>query len=158
MQAVTVSAVFAFLADQISKYLVVHVVGLDRFNAIDVLPPYLRLIYGENRGINFGLLADGTSRWLLIALALLICVGVFFWLRRAAQPLSVHISAGFLIGGALGNVFDRVAYGYVVDFINNDCCGIGNPFVYNVADLFIFAGALGLVFLAKDDTSGKKGA
>ena len=158
MRAVSLSVVFAFLVDQASKYAAIHILGVSALNSIEVFPPYLRFIYGENRGINFGLLADGTSRWLLISLAVLICIGVFYWLRRAAQPLSVHVCAGFLIGGALGNVFDRVVYGYVIDFINNDCCGIGNPFVYNLADVFIFVGALGLVFLAKEDKTAKKGA
>jgi signal peptidase II len=51
-----------------------------------------------------------------------------------------------VIGGALGNVYDRVAYGYVLDFLNMSCCGIRNPFVFNVADVFIFAGAAGLIF------------
>ena len=52
---------------------------------------------------------------------------------------------GLLIGGALANVLDRVIYGYVLDFLNMSCCGINNPFVFNLADVFIFAGAIGLV-------------
>ncbi|WP_291736503.1 signal peptidase II, partial [Leisingera sp. F5] len=51
-----------------------------------------------------------------------------------------------VIGGALGNVADRLLYGYVLDFLNTSCCGIQNPFVFNVADIFIFAGAAGLIF------------
>jgi signal peptidase II len=60
-----------------------------------------------------------------------------------------------LIGGALGNVVDRIAYGFVVDFLNMSCCGIDNPFVFNIADIFIFAGAIGLI-LFEDRARGKK--
>jgi signal peptidase II len=60
------------------------------------------------------------------------------------------ISAGLLVGGALGNVIDRILYGAVADFLNMSCCGIENPFSFNVADIAIFAGALGLVlFMGK---------
>jgi signal peptidase II len=53
-----------------------------------------------------------------------------------------------LVGGALGNVVDRIAYGWVADFLNMSCCGIENPYSFNVADISIFVGALGLVFFA----------
>jgi signal peptidase II len=132
--------------------------GVSAFNPLDVLPPLLRFRYGENRGINFGLLGDGTSAWVLIAIALAICVGVVWWVRRHPQPPVAMASAGLLIGGALANVLDRLLYGFVLDFLNMSCCGINNPFVFNVADIFIFAGALGLVFFGHDPKPGKKGA
>ena len=59
--------------------------------------------------------------------------------------LLAGLGAGLLIGGALANVVDRLLYGFVLDFLNMSCCGINNPFVFNLADVFIFAGALGLV-------------
>lgn len=152
MRLIGISALVAFLLDQISKYAVVHVLELWRVRAIDIWPPLLNFRYGENRGINFGLL-DGEAdltRWALIVLALIICVGVLWWLRGAEQSRLVFLSAGLLVGGALGNVLDRLIYGYVLDFLNMSCCGLNNPFVFNVADVFIFAGALGLVFFATD--------
>lgn len=137
----------AFLIDQVSKYLVIHVMELSRVLKIDVFPPLLNFRYGENRGINFGLLGDApeAARWVLIVLALVISVTVFFWARRNAKSRIGQISAGLLIGGALANVLDRLYYGYVLDFLNNSCCGYVNPFVYNLADVFIFAGAIGLI-------------
>ena len=145
----------AFLIDQISKYWVIHVLDLSRVRAIDVLPPLLNFRYGENRGINFGLF-DGVSdasRWILIGLALVICSAVVLWARRHPLTKWAKISAGLLIGGALANVVDRIVYGYVLDFLNNSCCGFTNPFVYNIADIFIFGGALGLILFTKDDKS-----
>ncbi|WP_300032601.1 signal peptidase II [uncultured Roseobacter sp.] len=153
MRLIALTAFLAFVLDQLSKYLVVHVMELWRIRAIDVLPPVLNFRYGENRGINFGLFGDGSdaSRWVLIGLAVVICGGVLFWARRAQPGVLARIGAGLLIGGALANVLDRLLYGYVLDFLNMSCCGITNPFVFNVADIFIFAGAIALVFFAPDD-------
>ncbi len=136
----------ALLIDQISKYLVVHVLRVAQGD-IGVLPPFLVFKYGENRGINFGLFQGDSdaARWVLIGISLAICLGVLIWLGRIAPTRFQQFCGGLLIGGALGNVVDRVLYGYVLDFLNMSCCRINNPFVFNLADVFIFAGALGLV-------------
>ncbi len=144
------AALAAFLIDQISKFLVVRVMGVAKQpGGIDVLPPLLTFKYGENRGINFGMLQGNTdaARWLLIAISLAVCLGVLFWLLRTKHSKFIMACGGLLIGGALGNVIDRVLYGYVLDFLNMSCCGINNPFVFNFADVFIFAGALGLLLV-----------
>lgn len=140
------AALAATLIDQISKYLVVHVMRVAAGD-IDVLPPLLVFKYGENRGINFGLLQGNTeaARWVLIGISVAISVGVLIWLMRSTPSKLMMISGGLLIGGAIGNVVDRLLYGYVLDFLNMSCCGINNPFVFNLADVFIFAGAIGLV-------------
>lgn len=154
---VTIWAAFwAFLLDQATKYVVIHWLGLSRVLAIDVLPPILNFRYGENRGINFGLFdSDGDlSRWILIGLSVVVVAAVLIWIRRSAAPPLMQACAGMLAGGALGNVLDRLLYGYVLDFLNMSCCGIKNPFVFNVADVFIFAGAIGLVIL--DGRRGRK--
>ena len=77
--------------------------------------------------------------------SLAVCVAVAIWVRRSHPSAIMQASAGLVIGGALGNVVDRLLYGYVLDFLNMSCCGINNPFVFNVADIFIFAGAAGLI-------------
>ena len=158
MRLLALVTTLAFLIDQVSKYVVIHVWQLWRLREIDVLPPWLNFRYGENRGINFGLFGDGSeaSRWFLIALALIICVAVFVWMRRGSFGPKEHISAGLLIGGALGNVLDRLVYGYVLDFLNNSLPGWSNPFVYNIADVFIFAGAVGLILFADDKKNAAK--
>ncbi len=152
------SAFAAFLIDQVSKYVVIHVWQLWRIREIDVLPPYINFRYGENRGINFGLFGDGSdaSRYILIGLALVICIGVVFWMRRGNFGTKEHISAGLLIGGALANVVDRLVYGYVLDFLNNSLPNWNNPFVYNIADIFIFAGAIGLILFGDDSKTASR--
>ena len=139
------AAVFAI--DQALKYYVVHGLALAEVRAIDVWPPYLTLRMAWNTGINFGLFAGGAeaARWGLIGIALAISAAVAVWIRRDPPGRAGLVSAGLLIGGALGNVVDRVVYGAVADFLNMSCCGIDNPFSFNVADIAIFAGALGLV-------------
>jgi len=158
MKLLWIFAAIAFVLDQLSKYLVIHVLGVSQFNPIDVLPPLLNFRYGENRGINFGLLGEGTSVWVLVGVALVICAGVLWWVWKQPQTPLANACAGLLIGGALANVFDRMLYGFVLDFLNMSCCGINNPFVFNVADIFIFAGAIGLVFFGKEGAPRKKGA
>lgn len=158
MRAFTLSALVAFVIDQVSKYVVIHMWELARIRSIDVLPPYLNFRYGENRGINFGLFGDGSeaARWFLIALGIVICGAVTLWLRRSGQPTMAMIGGGFLVGGALANVLDRLLYGYVLDFLNNGLPGWDNPFVYNIADIFIFAGAIALILFSTDKNTPSK--
>lgn len=151
------AALAAFAIDQISKLVIVHGLDLVSIRSIDVLPPFLNFRYGENRGINFGLF-DGQSdltRWILVGFSVFVVGAVFYWAWRARYSRLIQVCAGLLIGGALGNVIDRLLYGYVLDFLNMSCCGIENPFVFNIADVFIFLGAAGLV-LYDPAKAGKK--
>ena len=81
----------------------------------------------------------------LIAVALVISGGVLWWVRKEPPGRLGLVAAGLLMGGALGNVVDRVLYGAVADFLNMSCCGLRNPYAFNIADISIFVGALGLV-------------
>ncbi len=158
MRLIGAVAAAVFLLDQASKWLVV--VGMDLMNrgTIEVWPPFLTFRMAWNRGVNFGLMAgDGElTRWLLAAVALAICAAVLWWMR-GPQGWPVRVAAGLLIGGALGNVVDRLVWGAVADFLNISCCGIDNPFAFNVADISIFLGAVGLALLAGSGTpAGRK--
>lgn len=158
MKLLWISAFVAFVFDQLSKYVVVHMMGINGSRTMDVLPPIIRFSYGENRGINFGLFSGSLPVWVLAALAIVICLFVLVWAWRVPQPPLANMGAGFLIGGALGNVLDRFIYGYVLDFLNTSCCGLNNPTVYNVGDIFIFVGAISLVIFGQEDKPRKKGA
>lgn len=156
MRNVIRAALAVLLADQLSKYWVVHRLGLDRMGMIEIWPPYLRLRMAWNEGVNFGLFAGAgpASRWILIALALLISAGVLWWLARERGGRWQQLAAGLLVGGALGNVVDRLLYGAVADFLNMSCCGIDNPYAFNVADIAVFVGAVGMIVFG----AGKKAA
>ena len=147
---IPVVALVTIALDQISKLAVVF--GLDLMNRgeIDVWQPYLVFRMAWNRGMNFGLFAQDSDigHWLMIAVAVAISVWVWLWVRREGLGPRPQIAAGLLIGGAVGNVIDRLAYGAVADFLNMSCCRIENPFAFNLADVAIFLGALGLVLFA----------
>lgn len=147
MRRLALSALITLALDQASKLGVIHLVGLRERGEVNVIDPLLNFRWAENRGMNFGLFYSDASlgRWLLIGLALVISGWVIHWVRQNRFGPWAQMSAGVLVGGALGNVIDRLAYGYVADFLNMSCCGIENPFSFNVADVAIFAGALGLV-------------
>jgi signal peptidase II len=138
------------ILDQASKWAVVFWLNLDQRVEIDVFPPYLVFRMAWNYGMNFGLMAQGSDlgRAVLIGLALVISAWVWRWVLREKSGLRAQVSAGLLIGGAMGNVIDRILYGAVADFLNMSCCGIDNPYAFNVADLAIFFGAVGLVMFS----------
>jgi len=152
MRIVALVALLTFALDQISKWYVVFHLRLIDIGMIDVWPPYLTFRMAWNRGVNFGLFAHDADvmRWVLIAVALVISAWALWWLSRTPQGRMACISGGLLVGGALGNVVDRVLYGAVADFLNMSCCGIENPYAFNVADIAIFAGAIGLVLFAAE--------
>ena len=157
MRLIALSALLTFVLDQLSKWYVVFHLRLIDVGMIDVWPPYLTFRMAWNRGVNFGLFAHDAEvmRWVLVAVALVISGWALWWLTRAPQGRLACIAGGLLVGGALGNVVDRVLHEAVADFLNMSCCGIENPYAFNIADIAIFAGAAGLVLFAAD--SGRKG-
>ena len=142
-----VAAAAVLAIDQASKAIVLLVLQLDQVGRIDVLPPFLVFQMGWNFGINFGLLNSGSElmRWILIGIAVAVAAFLLVWSVRTKISEFERICAGALAGGALGNAVDRVFHGAVVDFLNMSCCGINNPFVFNLADVAIVVGAGGLV-------------
>jgi len=148
-------ALATFLIDQASKFLIVRVMDLRHLGEIDLVPPYLNLRMAWNYGINFGLMAqdNALTRWILICVAIVISGIVLWWVHREPSGRWQGASAGLLLGGAMGNVVDRLIYGAVADFLNMSCCGINNPYAFNVADIAIFAGAVGMVIFSGGKTA-----
>jgi signal peptidase II len=131
---------------------VIYGLDLITLRQIDVAPPLLVFRKGLNTGINFGLFS-GDSPWLrfgLVGLAVVLSALVVLWARGFDRRIE-FLSAGLLVGGALGNALDRLIHPGVLDFLNMSCCGIANPYIFNVADVFIFAGAIGLVLFGGAD-------
>ena len=156
MRAVFWVGFWTFLADQASKYLVVHWLNLQELSEKTVIPGMFNLRMAWNYGVNFGLFAEdtGLTRWILISVALVISGAVLWWTQHEDNGPAAMVAAGLLVGGAMGNVIDRLLYGAVADFINVTCCGINNPYSFNIADIAVFAGAIGLVIF----TGAKKPA
>ncbi|MCX7888824.1 MAG: signal peptidase II [Rhodobacteraceae bacterium] len=147
------TAVLVLVLDQVSKWIVVRALDLDRKGALDVLPPWLNFRMAWNEGINFGLLSSSRAwmPWLLVAVSVAVSAWVWLWIRRGGHPPAARLAAGLLIGGAVGNAIDRLLYGAVADFLNMSLPGWTNPYSFNIADIAIFAGAVGLILFAGRD-------
>ena len=141
-------ALLIFGVDQGSKYWVLTSYDLDIVGRVEILP-FLNFVYAINTGVNFGLGAsDSATQQMILALfAAAVSIGLFVWSSRTNSRY-VALGCGLLAGGALANALDRLHAGGVIDFINMDCCGIGNPYAFNVADVAIFAGALLVAWFA----------
>ena len=144
---------FVFLSlDQLSKWFVVFYLELQQKLYLSLNNPFINFYMAWNKGINFGLF-EGDSvvqAYLLTAISVVISVVFFIWLRNSTNFI-IHILAAFVVGGALGNAIDRLLYGAVADFINVTCCGFRNPYSFNLADVFIFIGLIGLLVFKFDE-------
>jgi signal peptidase II len=138
-----VCAALALLLDQGHKFLMLHVFDIGSRPPIDVFP-FLAVTLSWNHGVSYSLFAskDGLGRLALLAFQLAIIAGLGVWLWRAQSRLTAA-ALGLVIGGALGNVADRVARGAVADFFYLHTTLPVGPlanYVFNVADVAITAG------------------
>jgi signal peptidase II len=137
----------AFIADQASKNLLLyglHFFALGPAARIDVLP-FFNVVMVWNPGVSYGLFPAGslTGTLLLIILSLAAVIGLSWWLSKAERP-SLGFGLGLVIGGALGNVIDRMLYGAVADFFHFYAFG-HDWYVFNVADAAITVGVVVLL-------------
>jgi signal peptidase II len=125
------------LLDQAAKHWIVHVVDLPARRKIEISPIF-DLTYVQNRGASFGMLAGGApSRIILSTISIVIAAIMIGWLARLRRRWAAA-GAALIIGGALGNLHDRLRFGYVVDFL--DFSGLLFPWVFNIADAAINVG------------------
>lgn len=131
-------------ADQASKVWILDGLDLPSLGSVAVLP-FFSLTFVRNTGVTFGLLGGlGSAGSLILALvALAVVVALLLWLRRAENRL-VAVALGAIAGGAIGNVIDRVRFGWVVDFLHAHAFGF-SWYVFNVADAAIVCGVVALV-------------
>jgi len=107
-----------------------------------------KLRFSFNPGAAFSLLADhpGWQRWFFAVIAVAASIGLTLWMRRLkADEALLGASLAAIIGGALGNLYDRLVHGYVVDFLSFHVAGWYYP-AFNVADIGITLGAIGLIW------------
>jgi len=132
------------LFDQVSKWFMMSWLSL--YETV-VIMPYFNLTMAHNEGAAFSFLAQagGWQRWFFIGLALIISVVLFVWLAKLKPTEKLEaISLSLILGGAIGNVIDRISYGYVVDFIDL-YIGHNHWPVFNIADSAICIGAILLI-------------
>ncbi len=139
---------FVFAADQLIKWVVIELLQLQQRGEIGLLPIF-RLRWVENRGVSMGLLtADSdTARWGLVAMTAGIAAFVAVWMWREKRRDDA-LALSLVLGGALGNIVDRVRFGYVVDYADLHFGDVSPFLVFNVADAAITIGVLLLLVRA----------
>jgi signal peptidase II len=141
-------AFLVFVLDQLSKYIVTVPLQLAERRKIELLPIF-DLNWTRNYGVSMGYLTADTElmRWLLVGLtgAIALFVGAWMWREKRRDDV---IGLGLVLGGALGNILDRVRFGYVVDFLDLHFGTIRPFLVFNVADAAITIGVLLLLVRA----------
>lgn len=134
-----------FIADQLLKSWLLYSVGLAENGPYD-LTSFLTIVLAWNRGISYGLFQQGTDlgRWFLVVISFVAAIWLWRWMWREPQRFSVF-SLALIIGGALGNGVDRAVYGAVVDFVHFHW-GSFSWYIFNIADVAIVVGVLGLLY------------
>jgi signal peptidase II len=154
-------ALIVIVLDQLTKAWIMGGLDLREMGHIQVLPPLFNLTWVENRGVSFGLFGDGSARWMLSAFSIAVAGILGWWALKADRRLLIT-AIGLIMGGALGNVIDRIRFGYVVDFL--DISGphfflgsmkINFPWIFNVADSAI---CIGVVLLILDSVRAEQEA
>jgi signal peptidase II len=143
-----VVAVISCLLDQASKLYLLFVHDLAA-NPIR-LGPFFDFVLTRNTGISYGLFqTEGAlGQWVLLGLKAAAVVLLWLWLARARDRLTA-LALGLIIGGAVGNAIDRLAYGWVADFVFFHVSTASwrfNWYVFNLADVAIVAGVIGLLY------------
>ena len=139
-------AVLAFVLDQASKLAVVKLLPFG-YPGVEITP-FFNLVHVYNKGAAFSFLADqgGWQRWFFAVLAFAICGLLIHWLRKQSVTQRWSgIAYSLIIGGALGNVIDRIRFGAVVDFVQWHVAGFYWP-AFNIADSAITIGAVLMVW------------
>lgn len=137
-------AVVAFVVDQISKHMIVD--DMELYQSIQIMP-FFNLTYVHNYGAAFSFLSDagGWQRWFFTLIAVFVSGLILWWLRQTKkEQVLLPIAFSLILGGAIGNLYDRLVYGYVIDFLDFYYQGYHWP-AFNVADGAIFLGAAILI-------------
>jgi len=138
----------------ISLLVAASVVALDQLSklwiknnphGVELLPGFLDFVYVENYGSAFGLFANQTFILITIIVISLIIILLFLYLSSPATTLSI-VAVGLILGGALGNLIDRLQYGYVTDFIDVHLQNLYHWYTFNLADTAIVIGILTFIY------------
>ena len=142
-------AILIIVVDQLTKAWVLQDLGL-RFEGQShpILDPFFNVTLVHNEGVSFGLFGDGSMRWLLSIFSVAVAGVLGWWALKAERRLLVT-AIGLIMGGAIGNVIDRLRFGWVVDFLDFSGTVVAGvkvfPWVFNVADSAITIGVILLI-------------
>ena len=148
-------AIVAFVLDQLTKQLVLTNMAL--YDSIQILP-FFNFTYVQNHGAAFSFLSDagGWQRWFFTGIALFVSALILWWLKQTKRDqVLLPIAFSLILGGAIGNLVDRLMHGYVVDFLDVYYQTWHWP-AFNIADCSIFLGAVGLLIDAFKNSESVK--
>ena len=161
-------ALLIIVIDQLTKAWIISGLDLRDVGRVSVWPPIFNFTWVENRGVSFGLFGDGSARWMLSVFSVVVAGILGWWALKADRRLLVS-AIGLIMGGAIGNVIDRIRFGFVVDFL--DFSGphfflpgfipflggmkVSFPWVFNVADGAI---TMGVILLILDSVLSERAA
>ena len=136
---ILLAILFVYL-DQITKYLAV--IFLKGEPSFPLIKEVLHFTYVENRGAAFGMLKEHRWVFMVISTVAIIALTAYLWMHRKEHWLQ-SLSLSMLIGGGIGNMIDRIALGYVIDFVDFTLIDFA---VFNIADTFVCVGVALLIF------------
>lgn len=139
-------AIGTLVLDQASKWWIIHVYKLEQKGRVEVLS-FLDLVFVKNTGVSYSMLDMAHPAWqaALAVFAVGASVALWIWAARLEGGAVLAASLGLIIGGALGNGIDRIVLGGVADFVSLHAYGF-YWYVFNVADVAIVAGVIGLLY------------
>ena len=141
---VAVVAVFVFVLDRITKLLVES--SIPNGSSVEVVGEWIRISHVTNTGAAFGLLPERTTLLSILSVAAVLAI-VFYYRRLAADSRLIAATLGMQLGGAFGNLVDRIGQGYVVDFVDVGIPGGVRFWSFNVADSSIVVGIIAVTVL-----------
>lgn len=148
-----VTIILSLLADLVSKFFIDTKFVVDEYVTVN---DYFNLVKVWNTGVSFSMFNSygDFGSYVLIGLALAVCCGLLYWMYHETDKIRIAC-LGLIVGGALGNVLDRVRYGAVMDFLDFHFATYHWP-AFNLADSFICVGAAVLILLEIRDNKRKK--
>ena len=136
---------FVLLVDIVSKRLVVNF--MSEFESISIIDKFFSLTYVKNTGVAFSMIEGNVS--LIVVITSVILFMLFKYIKDNSVSKIEVIGYSMVIGGAIGNLIDRVVLGYVIDFLEFNFWGYGFP-VFNLADTFIVIGVMILILFGRN--------
>jgi len=129
--------IIIILIDQITKFLIKTNFKLNE--SLPLIKNIFHLTYIRNFGAGFGILQQ--QKWILVFISLIVIGVIFYYFDRVKEKeILLQVLVGFILGGTIGNLIDRLAYGFVIDFIDFRIWPI-----FNFADSFVTIGVIGLI-------------
>ncbi|SMO33643.1 signal peptidase II [Balnearium lithotrophicum] len=137
------TSLIIFFLDRVTKFLALKELN----HPVEVIPGFFSLRLAENRGAAFSIFSTGSEpvrKFFLIVVPLLICIYILYYVLKNRLSPRISISLGLIFGGALGNLYDRVFSGKVLDFLDFYIGNYHYP-TFNVADVAVFLGTVALI-------------